>query len=982
MVKSGADTKNYVLELLKLKLDQSAEALVPWYFDNMPDYYFKTHDKDEQITHLHAILSGQVKTEKQSVVLKSPSGTRVTHITPGGDMKRLVDVVNNYADQSINSARIYSSNDHALRLDTFILGDRACCDGKGCSYENALERILLSGLLPEGKKDEFSAFLATTTSDYVEKFESNRVVRHFETCCSIRNTEEVFVKLENDVHPGIDRVAVAMDNPPKKGLFLQAIKIFAREKINVLRAYGDEFEKEDKGRMVVMSFYIDQADVHLKPDSRQWDRIRRQLRMVKWFAFHGLEKMAEEEGWELNQVMLMQAACEFCHQFLVRDNIYAYTSDRIVNSVLKNRKMANKLLDYFETRFDPGLAKGRAKKLESNELEIRNELGNIPDDIVRSILECILKFFMHTLRTNYYMPGRLGLSFRMNPDILDPMPEEERPFGFYCFHGPYCFGFQVRYRDMARGGVRIVPTKTQEQFEIESNRLFDEVTKLAKAQQFKNKDIPEGGSKAVILLGPNGDRDLALKSMVDSLLDLLVTDEDGRLPSNIVDYLNREEIIYLGPDENVTSSHINWIVSRAAKRGYKWPSAFMSSKPGAGISHKEFGVTSEGVIVFAEVVLKALGIDPVKQPFTVKMTGGPAGDVASNAVKIMFREYGENARILCMSDGHGAVYDPEGLDHGELMRLIDGGRKSAHFDPAKLKGKKAFVVSTDDQDGVKIRDDIHNWVEADIFIPSGGRPETINLKNWQRFLKDDGTPSARAMVEGANIFISPDARAKLEEAGMLAVPGHSANKTGVICSSYEILAGLCLSEAEFLALKKEYVEQVLDILRARARSEAELLLREYRLASGRKTITDISRDLSLSINSLADNIYKVLDAKGNPVAESSELRNLILEYCPRILAENYAERLTVSVPLAHQLSLLAAFISSKIYYQEGLGWVDELVNISGITDVIYAYLEQERRVGRFKSEVMESSITDKDEIIDILEKRGRKHMTMRKLGLS
>ena len=55
---------------------------------------------------------------------------------------------------------------------------------------------------------------------------------------------------------------------------------------------------------------------------------------------------------------------------------------------------------------------------------------------------------------------------------------------------------------MARGGLRVVTTRTQEQFELESNRLFDEVTKLALAQQLKNKDIPEGGAKGVLLLAP------------------------------------------------------------------------------------------------------------------------------------------------------------------------------------------------------------------------------------------------------------------------------------------------------------------------------------------------------------------------------------------------------------------------------------------------------------------------------------------------
>jgi glutamate dehydrogenase len=48
-----------------------------------------------------------------------------------------------------------------------------------------------------------------------------------------------------------------------------------------------------------------------------------------------------------------------------------------------------------------------------------------------------------------------------------------------------------------------------------------------------------------------------------------------------------------------------------------------------------YGVTSEGVTVFLETALnKALGIDPRKQPFSVKITGGTDGDVAGNEVAI------------------------------------------------------------------------------------------------------------------------------------------------------------------------------------------------------------------------------------------------------------------------------------------------------------------------------------------------------------
>ena len=79
-------------------------------------------------------------------------------------------------------------------------------------------------------------------------------------------------------------------------------------------------------------------------------------------------------------------------------------------------------------------------------------------------------------------------------------------------------------------------------------------------------------------------------------------------------------------------SMIQWIADFSKKYGYKPGSSFISSKPKVGINHKEYGVTSLGVNVYMEAVLKYIGIDPNKDVFTVKMSGGPDGDVAGNQI--------------------------------------------------------------------------------------------------------------------------------------------------------------------------------------------------------------------------------------------------------------------------------------------------------------------------------------------------------------
>jgi glutamate dehydrogenase len=968
--------------MVQRQLGEAVRDIVPWFCRNMPEYYFRTHGEEEQARHIRALIAGMVRGEKQSMVMHSPCGTMVTHITPGGDMRSLAGVLRQYMDRDIRIARIYSSRDDSIRLDTLLFGPRPRCAADSAGLAHALESVRHGGLdLGPGEAEDFETFLAHANEDYLEKFEPGRAVRHFRTCGCVEGRERVQVALEIEPVAGFDRISVAMENPPAKGLLLRVVNVFAREDIPVDRAYSDVFERGDAPPVAVMSFYLDRARIRLSEGSGRWERLRRQLELTKWFAFHGLEALAEDDGWELGEVMLMQAASEFAHQFLVRKNLHAYGSSRIVYVVLKHRNVARLLLDYFAARCDPALPVDRDAAVATRREAVMEAIAGVDNDIHRDILKYIYKFFRYTLRTNYYLPHRLGLSFRLDPIILAPTPAAERPFGIYCFHGPYSFAFHVRYRDMARGGVRVVRTGSQEHFELESNRLLDEVTKLARAQQLKNKDIPEGGSKAVILLGPEAETDLAVRSMVDSFLDLLVVPAGSLTLPGIVDHLGREEVIFLGPDENITPAHITWIAARAARRGYAWPGAFMSSKPGAGIAHKEYGVTSEGVVVFAHELLLTLGIDPLTKPFTVKMTGGPAGDVASNVVRILIREYGENARIVAMTDGHGSVYDPLGLDHAELLRLIDAGQRTAHFDPALLRGEGALVVPADDPEGVRVRNELHNRVRADLFIPAGGRPDTINMGNWKRFLADDGTPSARGIVEGANIFIAADARSALEKAGVLVVPGPSANKTGVICSSYEILAGLVLSDDEFLAIKTVYVAQLMDILRARARAEARTLMREYKLSGGRRTITQLSYALSESINALADRIVAVLEEESGGVAGVPELRGELLGYCPPVLAGRYADRLAADLPPRHQTALVAASLAARMLYQEGMDWADRVVAVRGVRDVVFGYLAGEGALAGLMDEVRAAGLDHGPLVQEILEREGRKHLILQRLGL-
>ncbi len=207
-------------------------------------------------------------------------------------------------------------------------------------------------------------------------------------------------------------------------------------------------------------------------------------------------------------------------------------------------------------------------------------------------------------------------------------------------------------------------------------------------------------------------------------------------------------------------------------------------------------------------------------------------------------------------------------------------------------------------------------VEADLFIPAGGRPETVDGTNWRRFLREDGAPSARVIVEGANSFLTPEARRRLQEAGVVILRDASANKCGVISSSYEIIGNLLLTEKEFLAHKETYVRDVLAILEKRAADEANLIFRRHREESGKRTFTELSDAISLEINAHKARLFQFFEA--HPDAwKKPAYRRALLAHLPALLRNTPPYRLRVkALPSKYRSAMLAAEIATTMVYRQ------------------------------------------------------------------
>ncbi len=135
-------------------------------------------------------------------------------------------------------------------------------------------------------------------------------------------------------------------------------------------------------------------------------------------------------------------------------------------------------------------------------------------------------------------------------------------FHHFNLTAPEFRGFHVRFQDIARGGMRLVRSNYSQEFAHNTASVFDECYGLANTQHRKNKDIPEGGSKGIILLNlAHQDKGrVAFQKFVDGLLDLLLPNE------KVVDHFGRREILFLGPDEG-TADFMDWASLHAKSRG-------------------------------------------------------------------------------------------------------------------------------------------------------------------------------------------------------------------------------------------------------------------------------------------------------------------------------------------------------------------------------------------------------------------------------
>ncbi|KAF2834827.1 glutamate/leucine/phenylalanine/valine dehydrogenase [Patellaria atrata CBS 101060] len=592
---------------------------------------------------------------------------------------------------------------------------------------------------------------------------------------------------------------------------------------------------------------------------------------------------------------------------------------------------------YVQTRgeqddFIPTLSYLRIKvdKVPSDE-ELANSISDsVANEHHNMVMTAFRIFNKAVLKCNFYTPTKVALSFRLGADFL---PSEEYPqplYGMFLVISSEFRGFHLRFRDIARGGIRIVKSRSHEAYAINARSLFDENYNLANTQQRKNKDIPEGGSKGVILLDMHHQDKArtAFEKYIDSIMDLLLPPTSPGIKDPIVDLHGKEEILFMGPDEN-TADLVDWATEHARERGAPWWKSFFTGKSPklGGIPHDHYGMTTLSVREYVLGIYRKLNLDPSK----VKklQTGGPDGDLGSNEILL------GNEQYCAIVDGSGVLVDPNGLNRDELVRLAKKRVMISEFDLSKLSSEGYRVLVEENNVKLPTGETVHNGTTFrntfhlrdgslyDLFVPCGGRPESIDLSTVNKLIVD-GKCSIPYIVEGANLFITQEAKLRLEKAGCILYKDASANKGGVTSSSLEVLASLSFDDEGFIenmcvredgtvpGFYQQYVKQVQGTIKTNAALEFEAIWREHQDTGEPRSI--LSDKLSVAITKLDEEL------QGTELWDNVQLRESVLsDALPNLLLEKIGLHTIMDrVPDNYLRSIFGSYLASRFVYEYGI----------------------------------------------------------------
>ncbi|MGA9997004.1 MAG: Glu/Leu/Phe/Val dehydrogenase [Pyrinomonadaceae bacterium] len=296
-------------------------------------------------------------------------------------------------------------------------------------------------------------------------------------------------------------------------------------------------------------------------------------------------------------------------------------------------------------------------------------------------------------------------------------------------------GYRVQHnfaRGPAKGGIRYSPDVN-----------IDEVRALAAWMTWKCAvvNVPFGGAKGGIICDPSqmslGELERMTRRYASELLDFIGPEKD--VPA---------------PDMNTNEQTMAWIMDTYSMHARHTVTAVVTGKPidlGGSSGRRE--ATGRGLLFVINEAIKRFKMTPPQTRVVVQGSGNVGGIGAR-----LLHEAGY--KVVAISDVHGGIYNPNGIDISEALGHLQRTRSFDEFPGVERVSNEDLLE-----------------LECDVLMPAATENQ-IRSDNADRI-------RCKVLAEGANGPTTAAADEILHNKGIFVIPDILANAGGVTVSYFE-----------------------------------------------------------------------------------------------------------------------------------------------------------------------------------------------------
>lgn len=216
-------------------------------------------------------------------------------------------------------------------------------------------------------------------------------------------------------------------------------------------------------------------------------------------------------------------------------------------------------------------------------------------------------------------------------------------------------------------------------------------------------------------------------------------------------------------DIGVGSREIGYLFGQYKRLENEFSGALTGKAVGSGGSELREEATGFGAVYFLNFALEDRGEDLGDKRITVSGAGNVAVHVALKATRL-------GAKVVTLSNRQGCLVKHDGLSEDDIQAI------------KQRYGNGTSLADIAEHIGAQFEEGARPWtIECDVAVPSATQNE-IDADDAADLL-DAG---ASIIVEGANMPLTADARARLKDGSLHILPGKAANAGGVAVSGFEM----------------------------------------------------------------------------------------------------------------------------------------------------------------------------------------------------